>query len=137
MLSLLDEKHPMLPQMVVRQSEFQSVSCRRKKSLTGFYRGHFQAFSKQQKRSLKTSKSFFFHAFQNCWELAISLLPIVYVCCSIHCVVSRQTRKPHHQCESTKPKPYTHHHICKQPWAKSITSPFGHISFPNGNTYES
>lgn len=30
MLSLLDEKHPMLSQMVLRQSEFQSVSCRRR-----------------------------------------------------------------------------------------------------------
>lgn len=59
MLSLLHEKHPMLSQMILRQFEFQSVSCRRIKKLNCFLHWSLSSILKEAKiKSQEQQKTF-------------------------------------------------------------------------------
>lgn len=47
MLSLRDEKHPVLSQTALSKLSLSLPPVEGEKSLTGFWRGHFQAFSRK------------------------------------------------------------------------------------------
>lgn len=102
MLSLLHKKHPMLSQIILRQSEFQSVLKKKKKKLNRFMQRSLPGIPKEAKMKTQEQQKLFLSCFSELLRSSHVIAP--------HCLCLSQrtpcdiqtTSKAHHQCEQNQ-----------------------------------